>query len=65
MIAFSVLYISIFENEIVIVVMIACFQKMYNFKLENEIIIVVMIACFLFNIISPIYRGERVGVYHS
>ena len=29
------------------------------------IIIVVMIACFLFSIISPIYRGERVGVYHS
>ena len=27
MIAFSVLYISTFENEIVIVVMIACFQK--------------------------------------
>ena len=46
------------ENEIIIVVMIACFQKMYNFDLENEIIIVVMIACFLFSIIPPIYRGS-------
>ena len=28
-------------------------------------LLVVMRACFLFSIISPIYRGERVGVYHS
>ena len=38
---------------------------MYNFNLKNEIIIVVRMACFLFSIISPIYRGERVGVYQS
>ena len=58
MMAFSVLYISIFENEIGIVVMIVCFQKMYNFVLEYEVIIVVMTACFLFSGMPPIYRGS-------
>ena len=40
-------------------------ENILFWKSDYLIIIIVMMACFLFNIISPIYRGERVGVYHS
>ena len=60
---FSVWYYSAYlSGERVVMIAFFCFVFVI---FENEIIIVVMIACFMFNIISPIYRGERVGVYHS
>ena len=55
---FNLKYIGCLGNQI-------SSKNILFWKSGYLIIIVVVIACFLFSIISPIYRGERVGVYHS